>query len=112
MWEPSVWDYSELIGEEYEQKRKAMLNYFRDDVVKMMAYMDVITELYFRDMYLDAVEKDEWTNNGEKRHFLRMLYDEIFWDKVEVSEEKSRDAEMKLKRREHGTYMVLRWVHR
>lgn len=41
-----------------------------------------------------------------------MLYDEICWDKVEVSEEESRDVAMKLERREDRTCMVLRWVHR
>lgn len=41
-----------------------------------------------------------------------MLYGEICWDKVEVSEEESRDVAKKLKRREDRTYMALSWVHR
>ena len=43
VWEPPILDYSDLIGEEYEQKRKTLLKYFRDDVVKTTAYMDVKT---------------------------------------------------------------------
>lgn len=57
--EPPGFDYSELIGEEYEQKRKTLFKYFMDDVVKTTAYMDVITELDLLDMYMDSVGKDE-----------------------------------------------------
>lgn len=61
VWERPVFDYSELIGEEYE--RKTLFKNFRDDVVKSTAYMDVINELDLLDMYLDSGGKDEWTNN-------------------------------------------------
>lgn len=43
VWELPILHYSELIGEQYEEKRKAVLTYFRDDVVKTTPYRDVIT---------------------------------------------------------------------
>lgn len=40
IWEPLILDYSSLIGEDYEQKWKAVLTHFNNDVAKTTKYFD------------------------------------------------------------------------
>lgn len=58
IWEPLLFCYDELIGEEYEQKRKAYLKYTGDDVVKTTAIMDIAVEFNLLNIYCELIEEN------------------------------------------------------
>lgn len=60
VWGPPIMVYDHLIGEEFEQERKAVLKYYRNDVVKATAFMDLDTEYEFLEMYFDSLHQDWW----------------------------------------------------
>lgn len=55
VWEPPIIDYSDVIGDEYEEKRKAVLRTTRGNVEKATENLDKEAEWRLLDRYLDYV---------------------------------------------------------
>ena len=77
-WEPPIFDYSQWIGEEYENKRTAMLKYLNDDVARTTEAMDIATEDDLLTIYWS------WAYNivgdaadHESKAFFRALWKEV-----------------------------------
>ena len=51
VWEPPIFDYSQLIGEEYEKAREAVLKFLGGDVAKTTDFMDAHTESHLDRMF-------------------------------------------------------------
>ena len=115
VWEPPVLDYSDLIEKEYEQKRKAMLRYYRNDVAMATAWLDLHDEDSLLYMYADSV-LDELSRASSDRdevrvQFFAQLNREIAWSEYEVDDivkYNDNDMNLQLERRLDGTYGVIR----
>lgn len=112
VWEPPILDYSDLIEEEYEQKRKAVLKYYRNDVVRATAFIDTDTETHLLEMYSRSVwEEMERPKAGvdiDIREFFYHLWDEIMRDMSEIMQGKGWE-ELMLEKRDNGTYKLLKY---
>lgn len=94
-----------LIGEEYEQKRKAFLKYNNNDVVRTTEMLDASIEfdlLGLYGMWIDDSERHAGESNDQKGEaFFKRLRDETYleyvdvsdlWNDLGVSEERMEDA--------------------
>lgn len=90
VWEPPIFSYDHLIGEEYEQKRKAFLKYNNNDVVRTTEMLDTSIEfdlLGVYGMWIDDSERHAGESNDQKGEaFFKRLRDETYLDVVDVSE--------------------------
>lgn len=90
VWEPPILDYLELIGEEYEKKREAVMKYTSDDVVWTTKLMDIYTEdqllwKYFR--WVDEEVRKAVEAGVETQHFLVSLKEDVLYDGEVVEDE-------------------------
>mgnify|MGYP003308253267 CR=1 FL=1 len=112
VWESPILDYHDLIGEEYEKKREAVLKYFRGDVAKATAFMDDITEYNLILMHSCSVDQDMYRaqaeEDGEMAAFFQHLRQELFVDRADLIG--TGYYEFTLKRRVDGTYRVMKNV--
>lgn len=109
VWEPPILDYSELIDEEYEQKRKAYLKYTGGDSAKTTQFLDTSIELDLLHMYGDWVyfhcsSNDEGCDPPPAA-FYRALSNEIYIDHADVAKEWSPSVAEK--RNEDGSYEII-----
>ena len=88
VWEPPVLSYDHLIGDEYEQKRKAVLKYTNGDVVKTTEILDINDEIEILGMYLTHVSEDQLLakkeGDMEKMRFFDALQDDVWHDRREA----------------------------
>lgn len=88
VWEPPILEYSAIIGEEFVKKRKAMMEYTGNDVVKTTQFMDVDSEY---DVLLEFETWAEDTINSASdlgtAVFFYGLYNEIVKDKDDLEDE-------------------------
>lgn len=112
MWEPPIFDYSWLIGEEYEKKREAMLEYTGGDVTRTTDIMDVDTEFELLYEYHGWIQSNvDSGDDAESRQFLEGLWKEVGKDKDDVFEEwEGFDGGIIYRRCEDGTYTVGCWT--
>ena len=103
--EPPIFDYSQWIGEEYEQKRKALMKYVGDDVAKTTRFMDLDTETGL------LIEYRNWTENSfksasdaENMRFFRGLWKEMRSDENDVLIQWCDQPVVYFKKNEDGTY--------
>lgn len=113
IWEPPIFDYSDLIGEEYEKKREAAWKYTVGDVVKTTAIMDLTTE------HSLIVDYSRWSNsnqenaaNAQSEQFYAALTLELSEDSGELFHESrnvdgTRLYEIKFEKLEDGTYLAM-----
>lgn len=88
VWEPPILDYSDLIGEIYEQKREAVLDLTGGNVAKTTSLMDIYTEENLLWEYYDWVKNNTKLANGtETEHFFRGLRKEVWKDWSDVEDE-------------------------
>ena len=67
IWEPPIFNYSELIGEKYDDKRKALLKHYYGDRAKTTEYLDVEDECRLLSIYCHWAGSNLW-------HFEGTLY--------------------------------------
>ena len=60
VWDPPIFSYDHLIGEEYEQKRKAYLKHNNNDVVKTTEMLDAGIEYDLFELY------GKWIDDSER----------------------------------------------
>lgn len=118
IWEPPIFDYSDLIGEEYEKKREAAWKYTGGDVVKTTAIMDLTTE------HALIVDYSRWSNsnrdgaNTPSDQFFAALTRELSVDSNEISDAPRDDNgdrlhEIEFEKLEDGTYLAMsRYDHK
>lgn len=91
LWEPPVLRYHELIGEEYEQRRKSYLKYTNDDVVRTTEMMGASIEFDLLQLYLDwadhNVEDALGCHDDKGEAFLQALTRDIFTGPNDVSDD-------------------------
>ena len=115
VWEPPLFDYRELIGEAYEEKRKTLLSYYRNDVVKTTAFLDFDAEHQLLGMYKDLAfgeqQRAQEHGDSEETEFFRDLRREIIVDFNEAVR-KSPGFSLMLRRREDTTsfYKGIKWI--
>lgn len=102
-------DYSKLIGEEYEKKRKAVLEYTRNDVVHTTAILDVDMEQelfgYYYIWLVEQFQAAEDTHDEGVRRFFLELQNEMGRDHQEVVREHHKLGE-RIYRMEDGEWTV------
>ena len=107
IWEPPIFDYSHLIGQEYEKQREAVLKYTRSDVARTTGIMDAYAEMESDKMYerwlLENV--DDCTLEAGALRFYRGLLEELKFDSMEAEHEFTRHR-VSLKKNEDGKYRV------
>lgn len=75
VWEPPIFDYTDLIGEEYDQKRKTVQEY-TNDVAKTTDFLDADIEVELLQMYYN------WScRNEEGSWYIRKdgVHDNFFY---------------------------------
>lgn len=83
VWEPPILDYSELIGEVYENRRETVTKYTNNNVVETTELRDIYVEEQLLWEYFWWVEeevKKAIEAGDQSREFLTALKDEILWD--------------------------------
>ena len=82
-------DYSELIGEEYEKKREAVMKYTSYDVVWTTELMDIYTEDQLLWKYFRWVDEEDRKAEASSKtqHFLLSLKEEVLYDEEVVEDE-------------------------
>lgn len=83
-WESPASDYYNHIGEQYENKREAVMKYTNNDEAKTIAILDSITEESLSWIYR------MWAEENEGSYFFVNLKREIKLDKREIYEEKRK----------------------
>lgn len=78
VWEPPIFDYSDFIGEVFEEKREAVVKFTNDDVVKTTEIMDKMLDRMLMGTY--RVWLDDTCHameDPECKSFFGSLYEEV-----------------------------------
>lgn len=107
--EPPIFDYSALIGEEYDKKRDAVLKYTAHDVVRTTKIIDAVTESDLLRKYWDWMEDMEISarddKDAEQEAWFKRLGDELELDMHTLDEEVNENG-VELWRNEEGKWEV------
>lgn len=111
IYEPPIFNYSMMIGEEYDKQRETVLEFYAGDVVQTTAYLRAFIELILLEKHeawaeeeiADSHETDDRTNG-----FMKGLLLELDRDGGVVHDE-NWNLGVQLRRNADGTYYV--WDH-
>lgn len=111
VWERSILAYNDLIGEEFEKKREAVLKYTKDDRASTTEILDIGVEYdlleTYRDWAWDNVNHAGGSVDYERASFFAGLYREVRpgWNLVG---EECLELDIEQKRMEDGTSKIMR----
>lgn len=84
VWEPPVLDYTNLMGDEYDKRREALLRHYKGDVVKTTKYLDTHKETLMLVRYRVWIGKElegDWMAKDQPRAlFFEQLLEEAGLD--------------------------------
>lgn len=111
VWESPIFSYDELIGKEYEQKRKAYLKYTNGDVAKATEMLDTSIEYLLLIMHHEWIEEN-WdrtifeTQDRGGEGFFRALYRAVGMEGNEIRAEWMAFRVIE-ERKEDGTWEIM-----
>lgn len=117
VWEPPIFDYSDLIGEVFEKKREAVMSFTRGDVVKTTEIMDKMLDRMLMGTYRDWLDDTcHAMEDLECKSFFGNLYEEVYADWNDDYEEFNK-LNVYVKQNKDGTWVAMnctqysRWLH-